>query len=169
MQNTYLLITPDDYFTNIRKSLYEDKFAFMESVLKYLERNDIPHMHCYDSIRIYPSDNFHAREICEHFHITEIKYFVNGKLSNLFKEKERAKRGDKMVHLGNGSKVSMRQFTVLANKRARERGQEKIKSFEPVQISFPENRPFIGSFIDFKPRLGLFWDLECGVQGSFIK
>jgi hypothetical protein len=113
-------------------------------------------MHCYDSIRVYPNDHFHAREICEHFRITEVKYFVNGKPSNLFKEKERAKRGDRMVHMGDGSKVSMRQFSVLANKRARERVQEKIKSFQPVQISFPENRPFIGSFIDFKPRLGLF-------------
>jgi hypothetical protein len=169
MSNTYLLISPEDFFAIKRKWPYSDRFAFIESVLKYLERHDIPHMHCYDSIRIYPTDHFHAREICDHFRITEVKYFVNGKLSNLFKEKERAKRSDRMVHLGDGSKVSMRQFSVLANKRAKERAQEKIVSMQAVQISFPENRPFIGSFIDFKPRLGLFWDLECGIQGSFIR
>jgi hypothetical protein len=63
----------------------------------------------------------------------------------------------------------MRQFSVLANKRARERVQEKVKAMQPVQISFPENKPFIGSFIDYKPRLGLFGALECGIQGSFLR
>ncbi len=153
--NTYILISLNDFFA-IQRKQYPDQFAFIEAVLKYLERHDIPHMHCSDSIRIYPTDHFHVREICEHFRITEVRYFVNGKPSNLFKEKERAKRGDRMVHLGDGSKVSMRQFSVLANKRAKERAQEKAVSMQAVQISFPENRPFIGSFIDFKPRLGLF-------------
>ncbi len=165
MNNTFLLISPEDFFALKRKWPYPDRFAFIESVLKYLERHDIPHMHCFDSIRIYPTDHFHAREICNHFWITDVRYFINGKLANVFKKIEKTKREDKMIHLGNGTSLSLRKFTALANKKV----QARKKPPAPIQSFIPISRPFIGSFIDFKPRLGLFWDLECGIQGSFLR
>lgn len=165
MSSTYLLITPDDYFSNQRKSLYEDKFAFMESVLKYLERNDFPHMHCYDSIRVYPRDHFEARDICEHLRITDIHYFENGKPLNLFQPKRWAV----------GSYLTRwMSFDLIASKRMLKNIPGPIRNTkEPVntyseQTSFHIQKPFIGSFIDFKPRLWLFGPIECAVQGSFI-
>lgn len=166
MSNTYLLITPDDYFSNIRKSLYEDKFAFMESVLKYLERNDIPHMHCYDSIRVYPRDHFEARDICEHLRITDIHYFENGKPLDLLKPKRWAVRS---------YVTRWTSFDLIASKRMlkgtpRPICNTKVLSHtDQTQTSFHIQKPFIGSFIDFKPRLGLFGPIECAVQGSFLR
>jgi len=151
MNNTYLLISPDDYFSNQRKSLYEDKFAFMESVLKYLERYDIPHMHCYDSIRVYPRDHFEARDICEHLRITDVHYFENGKPINLFKPKRWALSS----YLTRWS-----SFDLIASK-------SMLKC--SAQTSIPTYKPFIGTFIEFKPKIGLFWPIESAIQGSFLK
>lgn len=145
MNDSYLLISPADFFSVKRKSLYGDKYTFMESVLKYLERHDISHKHCYDSIRIYPSDPFQVKEICDQLSITNIQYFENGRKKSYFEPKKRAKRGDKMVYFDNGEALSMGKFTVLANRKARER--------EAIQSSFPENKPFTGSFVNFKPKL----------------
>jgi hypothetical protein len=160
MNDSYLLISPADFFSVKKKFLYGDRYAFMESVLKYLERHDIPHMHCYDSIRIYPSDPFQVREICNQLSITDIQYFEHGRKVSYFEPKKRAKRGDKMVQLENGKNLTMRKFTVLANQKSKER--------MAIQASFPENKPFKGSFVNFKPKLWLFGAIESAVQGSFL-
>jgi hypothetical protein len=151
MNNTFLLISPSDFFVLKRKQ-YSDRYAFMEAVLRYLEHNDIPYMHCFDSVRIYAIDYFHAMEICDHFHISEVKFYIDGRLSKLFESKKRIDRFSYNTKRGAS-------FDLIA-------GKKLLKS---VQTSIPTYKPFVGSFIDFKPRLGLFWDLECGVQGSFIK
>ncbi len=87
MNNTFLLISPEDYLVTFRNR-FRDRYTFMESVLRYLEDNDIPHMHCFDSIRVYPIDHYHAREICDHFRITKMRYYIDGKLSKLFEIKK---------------------------------------------------------------------------------
>lgn len=170
MTNTYILISPSDFFAIERKWPYTDRFEFIESVLKYIERHDIPHMHCFDSIRIYPIDHFHAREICDHFRITEVKYFINGKLSKLFETKKR-------IDIGYHYTPRWSSFDLIANKWFKSLLKNKPQSTQheekyiapPAQTSFHIPKPFIGNFIDFKPKLWLFWPIECAVQGSFLR
>lgn len=81
---SYLLISQDDYFSKRRKWKYADKISFMQSVAKYLERHNIEYEEHDYTFQIYTHDLFHAREICEHFGITEGRYFENGRLSKLF-------------------------------------------------------------------------------------
>lgn len=150
---TYLLISPSDFFA-IKRRRYSDRYAFMEAVLRYLEDNDIPHMHCFDSIRVYPIDHFHAQEICDYFRISEMHYFINGKLSKLFDAKKRAQS---TYYFDATNRWAT--FDLIAGKRL----------LNSVQTSIPAYEPFKGTFIDFKPRLWLFWEIECAVQGSFIK
>lgn len=69
----------------MRKWKYADKIAFMQSVVKYLERHNIAYKEEGDALRIYTSDLFHTREICEYLGIIEGKYFENGKLSPLLR------------------------------------------------------------------------------------
>lgn len=170
MQNTYLLISPDDFYAIQRKWPYDDRFAFIESVLKYLERHDIPHMHCYDSIRIYPTDHFHAREICEHFRITEVRYFINGKPSKLFETKKRIDSFYYTPHWMSFDLIANKWFKSLLKSTPRSiQKEEKQTTPHPAQTSFQIQKPFIGNFIDFKPKLWLFWPIECAVQGSFLR
>ena len=149
--DTYILVCPKDFFLLREKWRYGDQFAFIESVLKYLERYDIPHMHCHDMIRIYPLDLFHAQQICIQLRMTNIKYFENRRHAYTLKPRVSTKRDDKIVNFENGEKLSLRKLTTLANKKARDR--KKNERSEPLQFSLPIPKPFFGTFIDFKPKL----------------
>lgn len=101
----YLLISQDDYFKIRRKRKYTDKMAFIQSVVKYLERHSITYKERGDLLYIYPSDLFHAREICKYLGITEGHYFENDKPITLLNTLETDEDDDEIEKYTNSLAV----------------------------------------------------------------
>lgn len=101
----HLLISQDDYFKIRRKRKYGDKIAFIQSVKKYLERHSITYKEQDDLLYAYPSDLFHAREICEYLGITEGHYFENGKTITLLNTQETDEDEDEIEKYTNSLAV----------------------------------------------------------------
>ena len=101
MEKSYLLINTNDYFSLRKKAIYGDKYQFIESVLKYLERHDIPHLHCFDTVRVYVSDLYSAKQVSQYFGLVDIRYFENGKIVALFKKTKKPNRADRKVYIND--------------------------------------------------------------------
>lgn len=128
--NTYLLISPNDFFTNRRKRQFEDKFDFMESVMKYLDRYNIQYKHFDDSIRVYPSDLFQARKICQELRITGVNYYENGKKSVFFEQQELDDEDHKM------SSEELLRLTRPPTKSVQ--GEKTFRAKKPIQSTLQE-------------------------------
>ena len=156
--NTYLLINHELYRTMQRKHFAEDRYDMIRMVAKYLEVQNIRFIHEIDSLIVYPRDRYEMVQICEHFGFRDVTYF-DGRFTK--------------VHFPSTANWHHYNFTREEMYFGRPvkipQERKRITVQNPQVIQNETFKPFIGNFIDFKPRLGLFGPIECAVQGSFLK
>ena len=161
MEKSYLLINTNDYFSLKNKVIYGDKYQFIESVLKYLERHDIPHLHCFDTVRVYVWDLFSAKQVSQYFGLADIRYFENGKIVSLFKKTKKINRADRKVYVKDFW-VSIRKFESISKNKSKSEGTKKTEKQLIIEPKFE------GNFVSLQPKLWLFGAIEWAIQGSFI-
>lgn len=160
MSRISLLITHQHYITMGRKNLCNHRYDLLRFVEKYADIHAIRFEYFNQLIRLFLLDRYEATEICAHFWLRDVEFFDWERVIALFPmdvdgrrvwSKYRLQRDE---YFWTPAQVSLKWY-------------EKKMNARNSHVSVPE--VFSGNFTDYKPRLWLFGDMECGVQGSFLR